>query len=45
MAGDTKIFELLKLDPHIQDVIQHLPVYNEFDEHDLSEKQKIGNNP
>ena len=58
MAGDTKIFELLKLDPHIQDVIQHLPVYdgkfdpkayidwelkvdNEFDEHDLSEKQKI----
>ena len=53
-----EIFELLKLDPHIQDVIQHLPLYdgkfdpqayidwelkvdNEFDEHDLSEKQKI----
>ena len=28
MAGDTKIFELLKLDPHIQDVIQHLPLYD-----------------
>ena len=58
MTGDTEIFELLKLDPHIQDVIQHLPLYdgkfdpqayidwelkvdNEFDEHDLSEKQKI----
>src|SRR5688572_5229580 len=58
MAGDTEMFELLKLDSHIQDVIQYLPLYdgtfdpkayidweikvdNEFDEHDLSEKQKI----
>ena len=28
MTGDTEIFELLKLDPHIQDVIQHLPLYD-----------------
>ena len=27
MAGDTEIFEQLKLDPHLQDVIQHLPLY------------------
>jgi hypothetical protein len=58
MAGDMEIFVLLKLDPHIQDVIQHLLLYDgkfdpqayidwelkvdsEFDEHDVSEKQKI----
>jgi len=58
MAGDTENFEQLKLDPHVQDVIQLLPLYdgkfdpeayidwelkvdNEFDEHDLSEKEKI----
>jgi hypothetical protein len=58
MAGDMAIFELMKLHPHIQDIIQHLLSYagefdpkayidwelkvdNEFDEHDLSEKQKI----
>jgi len=28
MAGDMEIFELLKLDPHIQDVIQYLPLYD-----------------
>ena len=34
MAGDTKIFEQLKLDPHIQDIIQHLPLYaGMFDPH------------
>ena len=34
MAGHTKIFEQLKLDPHIQDIIQHLPLYaGMFDPH------------
>jgi hypothetical protein len=28
MAGDTEIFELMKLHPHIQDIIQHLPLYD-----------------
>src|SRR5688572_624951 len=28
MTGDTEIFELMKLDPHIQDIIQHLPLYD-----------------
>jgi hypothetical protein len=28
MAGDTEIFELMKLHLQIQDVIQHLPLYN-----------------
>jgi hypothetical protein len=34
MAGDTKIFEQWKQDPHIQDIIQHLPLYaGMFDPH------------
>jgi hypothetical protein len=28
MAGDTEIFELMKLHPHIQVVIQHMPLYD-----------------
>ena len=28
MAGDTEISEQLKLDPHVQDVIQLLPLYD-----------------
>jgi hypothetical protein len=34
MVGDTKIFEQWKQDPHIQDIIQHLPLYaGMFDPH------------
>ena len=28
MVGDTDILELMKLDSHIQGVIQHLPLYD-----------------
>jgi hypothetical protein len=34
VAGDTKIFEQWKQDPHIQDIIQHLTLYaGMFDPH------------
>jgi hypothetical protein len=34
MAGDIKIFEQLKIDSHLQDIIQQLPLYaGMFDPH------------